>query len=181
MEGILTIETIGGDIAAAEVIKKYLPDLALFDDVFERITWAEEEISKAMARHGEQPPPEGKRGTGPIWNAFRLLRSTHQRLGAERLYRAHCHELLDRVAKGEDTRPATDAEIIVILQEAALAAPLNEGAVCLFFRLALRSIPEMARALGSEIDMTAYESIHGRKADEYEVETRYKGAQDWRI
>jgi hypothetical protein len=83
--------------------------------VFSLIEHAEDEISQAMQRH----PGHADR----IWHSFSLLTPTLDRLATEVVYRAHCRELLDRVARGEDTRPATAAECCVALMETSLAAP----------------------------------------------------------
>src|SRR3546814_9596559 len=40
-----------------------------------------------------------------------------RRMKTEVIFRAHAHELLERVASGEDTRPATAVEIIIGLLE----------------------------------------------------------------
>jgi len=150
-----------------------LKTLDRIEDVFRAREWAEEEISKAQARHGEQ-------GKGPIWKSFPLLKATHERLFLEVLYRAHCREILDRVAKGQDTRPGTDAEMLVVLHDSSLAAPLNSTAACLYFRLGARSIPELQQISEFAIDLDAYEGVHGNQADDYERELRKKLSQKFR-
>ena len=151
-----------------------LPGGDYLASVFEAMAWADEEIEKAQARHGEQ-------GRGPIWNSFTLLKATHDKLYREVLYRSHCREILNRVAKGEDTRPGTDAEMIVVLHEASLRAPLNSDASCLYFRLIDRSVPELARVAGPPIDLPSYERVHGRAADDHEAEMRHRLQQASRI
>ncbi|NIY68091.1 hypothetical protein [Streptomyces malaysiensis] len=167
-------------MSVIDSVAAILPDLGYLESIFETMEWAESEIEKAMARHGEPKPPTGERGKGPIWNSFILLKSTHDKLNREVLYRSHAHEILERVAKGQDTRPGTDAEMIVVIHEATLAAPLTSGAACLYFRVLDRSVPELARATAPEIDLASYEKVHGRVADEYEAELRRKLRQDWR-
>src|SRR5437016_3464821 len=74
--------------------------------LFDRMDWAEDEISKAQQRHPEC--------ADVLYHAFRLLTPSpipQQASPAEFVYRSHCRELLERVASGQDTRPATDAEI----------------------------------------------------------------------
>ncbi|AZM47847.1 hypothetical protein DMB38_20480 [Streptomyces sp. WAC 06738] len=155
-------------------ITTILPELPLLESLFEAMEWAEDEIEKAQARHGEPKPRPGTRGTGPIWNSFSLLNvNGNEMLLREPLYRAHCREILDRRAKGADTRPGTDAEMIAVLSETSKVAPLTSAAACLYMRLMARSVPEFARAV-PEVDLTAYEKVHGRKADEYETDLRHK-------
>ncbi|UXX93953.1 hypothetical protein N7U49_21325 [Streptomyces sp. AD2-2] len=162
-------------------IAAILPELGFLEDCFASMEWAESEIEKAMARHGEPPRPEGKRGTGPIWNSFILLKATHnEELLREPLFRAHCHELLERVAKGQDTRPGTDAEMITLLSRTSLVAPMTSAAACLYMRLMDRSVPEFSRSVSHAVDLDAYEKVHGLKADEYEGDMRHKLRQDWR-
>ncbi|MFF1693075.1 hypothetical protein ACFVXC_05535 [Streptomyces sp. NPDC058257] len=161
-------------------ITSILPELGYLESIFETMEWAEAEIEKAMARHGETRP-EGKRGTGPIWNSFSLLKAAHNEgLCREPLFRAHCHELLERVAKGQDTRLGTDAEMITVLSKTSLVAPMTSAAACLYMRLMHRSVPEFSHSVSPVIDLDAYEKVHGRKADEYEADMRHKLRQDWR-
>lgn len=155
------------DMPNSEAIAEVLQGLGVVESICRQMEWAEEEISKAQARHGEQ-------GKGPIWRSFRLLTPTHDRMSSELLYRSHCHELLERSATGQDTRPATDAEILAALVETSLAVPLSSSAACLYFRLVNRSVPELTRAMEPAADLTAYEEVHGRQADEHESDFRRK-------
>ncbi|MBM7173972.1 hypothetical protein JQK87_37575, partial [Streptomyces sp. G44] len=103
--------------------------------------WAEEEIQAAQQRHQES-------GRGPIWRAFPLVRPTLGRLHtSERLYRAHAAEVLDRIAEGKNTQPATAAEMISVLMESSLPAPLNSAAAYLYMRLFAQVFPEDFRQL----------------------------------
>jgi hypothetical protein len=157
-----------------------IPSLTLDDLIREvretpglrQLAWAEEEIAAAQDRHGEE-------GHGPIWSAFRLLMPTHDRMSLEAVYRAHCRELLDRVAAGADTRPPTAAEMIPALAAASQVAPLNPGAATLYFRLDAKVFPRLFDEQGV-IDVAAYEKVHGREADDYEAWLREKLAQPWR-
>jgi hypothetical protein len=145
----------------------------LIDSVLGRCLWADEEIEAAQARHGE-------RDRGPLWNSFRLLRPTHERAWPELVYRAHCRELLDRVAAGIDTRPATDAEKLAVLSAASQTAPLNSGAETLYLRIGTRMLPGIFDGIGDVLDVQAYEKVHGSRADEYEAQLARKLAQPWR-
>ena len=96
---------------------------------FERMEWAEEEIAAAQARHPEQ--------ADRIWHSFRLLVPNDglERMSYARVYRAHCREILDRVAAGEDTRPGTAAEICCAMLTTSLLAPLTSAATGLYMRM----------------------------------------------
>jgi hypothetical protein len=127
-----------------------------------QMAWADQEIEAAQVRHGEM-------GRGPIWNSWRLLSPCHRFMAQEKLYRGHCREILDRVTFGEDTRDATDAEVLAALSAASLVSPLPEGAACLYFRVFKRTFPELWRHdLDGTVDLSAYESIHGYRADHYD-------------
>ncbi|MGP4112952.1 hypothetical protein ACTWP5_18830 [Streptomyces sp. 4N509B] len=129
----------------------------------EHMEWAEQEIQSAQERHGE-------RGRGPIWNSWRLLRPNRPLVTPERLYRAHCREILQRVALGEDTRVATDAEKLATLSAASTASPLPEGAVCLYFRIYKRLFSKSwDEDVAASLDLEAYERIHGQSADDYDA------------
>ncbi|WP_208884190.1 hypothetical protein [Streptomyces armeniacus] len=156
-----------------EEIAELIPDLGVIESMFRQMEWAESEIAKAQERHGEKDQ-------GPIWRTFPLLAAPQEQMSREILFRSHCHELLERVAKGTDTRAATDAEILAVLVEASLTAPLTSAAAFLFFRLANRSVPELIRAMEPAIDLTAYETVHGHQADEHEDYARQKLRKEMR-
>jgi hypothetical protein len=145
----------------------------LIDSVLDRCLWADEEIEAAQLRHGE-------RGRGPLWNSFRLLKLTHDFAWPELVYRAHCRELLDRVAAGIDTRSATDTEKISVLSAASQVAPLNHGAETLYLRIGSRMLPGIFDGIGDILDMQAYETVHGSRADDYEAQLTRKLTQPWR-
>ena len=164
------VHTATGDTPREDRAVRVLPaaklsalDSTLFDDigglidsVLERCILAEEEIEAAQRRHGE-----GDRG--PLWNSFRLLRTTHERPWPNLVYRAHCRELLERVAAGIDTRPATDAEKISVLSTASQTAPLNSGAETLYLRIGTRLFPHIFEGIGDVLDIKAYEKEDPRQ------------------
>jgi hypothetical protein len=140
--------------------------------VFRQVEIAEEEIATARGT-SEQDQAD------PVWNAFPLLRATHDLMASEFIYRAHVRELLDRVSKGHDTRPATDAEIAVNVSEASLSTPLHGRAVGLQMRLFARAFPDKFAQLGFDLDQ--YERMYGREIDELESDFRRKLRHDWRL
>ncbi|MFF4531511.1 hypothetical protein ACFY1P_19855 [Streptomyces sp. NPDC001407] len=142
---------------------------------FAVLEWGEEEIQAAQQRHQET-------GRGPIWRAFPLIKPTHGRLHtSERLYRTHAAEVLDRVAEGRNTQPATAAEMISVLMESSLPAPLNSAAAHLYMHLFAQAFPEdFHQLIASPTDLDAYERVYGAKADEYESDLRRKLTQTWR-
>jgi len=89
---------------------------------------AEDEIEKAQVRH----PKESE----AIWETFRSLERPEVLYGkSEELYRAHCHELLDRVAKGDDIDIVTRAEAVAVLSEMTFKSRLIPDAENLYIRL----------------------------------------------
>jgi hypothetical protein len=140
------------------------------DRVFRTMQWAEAEIEAAQRRH----PDAADR----IWRSFSLLRPTLELIRTEPVYRSHCRELLDRVACGEDTRPATAAECCVALSETSLRVPLSTSVAGLYTRLwTLAQLPP--------VDLTDarehYEALEGSLIDEHEAWLRTKLRQDWRV
>jgi hypothetical protein len=83
-----------------------------------QLDWAEEEVSRAQGLRPED--------SDALYHAFELLVPTQNRMATEFVYRSHCRELLDRVGHGEDTRPATWAEIACACSEASLIAPMTD-------------------------------------------------------
>ncbi len=111
-----------------------------------------------------------------IWHGFALLQPTHPLLYNEMLYRAHCAELLDRVARGDDTRPGTAAECCAAMSEVSLQAPLHTSAVGLYIR--------MWRQVGlPPIDLSGehYEALDGSLIDDNEAWLRAKLRQPSRV
>jgi len=103
--------------------------VAAIVSIFSAIEVAEEEIAAFRRQH-----PEKDR---ELWNSFMALKITPPlREKSLRLYRAHCRELLERVVAGQDLRPGTNAEILAVLSNASLVAPLTHQAAVLAFRLA---------------------------------------------
>lgn len=143
-----------------------------FGDAFTAMGWAEDEIEAAQRRHGET-------GRGPIWRqGFAAVRNTNL-IWSERLYRAHCREILNRIPTGSDLRPGTDAEIINEVRQASLRSPMQPGFDCLYFRLFARCLPELRVTAGITDDvLSSYERLHGSAADDHERYLRGKLSRD---
>jgi hypothetical protein len=139
--------------------------------IIAKMDWAESEIAKAQDRHNEN-------GRGPIWRSFRTIRQNDPFMMNEKIYRAHCREILDRVAAGKDVRPGTDAEMIGVLHQASLRAPMPPGMDCLYFRIMARTFPDLFAKVMSAIDLASYEKIHGSTADDHERHLREKLARE---
>lgn len=144
--------------------------LGEIQSVFALMEHAEDEISQAMRRH----PGHADR----LWHSFSLLTPTLDHLSTEMVYRAHCRELLERVAHGADTRPATAAECCVALMRVGLTVPLSTTAFGLYMRLwAYAELPD----LGLDAETRAhYEALRGRQIDDHEQWLRTKLRQDQR-
>jgi hypothetical protein len=138
--------------------------------VLDTIELAEEEISAAQRRH----PAASDR----IWRNFRLLQPPADGLTRNDLvYRAHCRELLDRVAADADTRPGTAAECCLALCEVSLRVPLNTGAAGLYSRMwRLAGLPPVVLADAG----VHYEALEGALIDEQEAMLRRRLQQPWR-
>lgn len=146
--------------------------------LFDLMEVAEEEIEAAQKRFHE---PVGE-GDGPIWNSFGLLVPSHPEMVHESLYRVHCRELLDRVGRGEDTRPATSAEMIFALSEASLQAPLTSAAAGLYLKLGMKCFPDVMSKVMDDIGRTVgdYERIHGQDMKAHEEYLKRRLRQEWR-
>ncbi len=80
--------------------------------------------------------------------------------------RAHCRELLDRVARGEDTSPGTAAECCIAAAETCLHVPPSTTAAGLYARLwRLAGLPPVELTDASEHD----EALEGSLIDEHET------------
>jgi hypothetical protein len=138
-------------------------------DAFDQTDWAEDEIEQARKLHPEC--------ADALYHAFKLLAPTailQQARPAEFVYRSHYRELLERVASGQDTRPATDAEIACACCETSLAVPLNTAATGLYIRIWQRAFPGHRSTFKDLDDAGHYEAIAGSAIDDLETETRRK-------
>ncbi len=73
--------------------------------------------------------------------AFKLLVPLGFVAYSLKLYRAHCEELVARVKAGQDTRPGTEAEVIMVLSKASLARPPGRTEAALYERLFRKVFP----------------------------------------
>lgn len=142
--------------------------------IFSQMSWAEDEIEKA--RGGKTSPDRDD----PLWRAFPLMRATHDLMGVEYTFRSHVRELLGRIKRGEDTRPATDAEIILGISDVSAKFPLQGSIVGLQMRLFARALPEQFRKVEGDVTLADYEKMYGREMDDWERKLRRKAAQPWR-
>lgn len=110
---------------------------------FDRMEIAEEEIEAAKTRHPKE--------AGVIHGAFGLLCPTDPiRDLSDESFRFHCREILDRVARGQDVRPGTTAELLGFLADASQLAPPARVAALLYQELFGRLFPERLRAFLSD-------------------------------
>lgn len=165
-----TFDTLMDQAAGpVEFAAAFMDDLGL-SGIFERMDIAEEEIATARKRHPHS--------SDQLYHSFHLLVPTHERMEYEPVYRAHCRELLDRVAAGTDTRPGTAAEVCCALYDVSLATPLRSSATGLYFRMwiaaGLPTFPELVTS-GEH-----HEALEGSRIDDHESETRRKLADPTR-
>ncbi|MCP4201832.1 MAG: hypothetical protein GY769_07860 [bacterium] len=83
-----------------------------------------------------------------------LTPTTYLRGREDRLYPAHCKEILRRVVEGEDLREPTRAEMIGLVAETSLVAVPTRVGCALYFRLFRELFPER-EDLFSEVDGVA--------------------------
>lgn len=138
------------------------------------IDWAEDEIAAASHRHPDQ--------ADLLFHTFGLLkrRDIGSGMGTEFVYRGHARELLERVAAETDLRPATAAEICLLLSKVSLQTPIHGPGAGLYFRMwqaAFGDHPLTAEIIG---DQNAYQQLHGSEIDELEAMLRRKAADPGR-
>ncbi|NNH73795.1 hypothetical protein HLB23_28740 [Nocardia uniformis] len=163
----MDFDTIG--TATAELMFRQVA--ATCGNYAEQHQWTEVEIAAAQQRHPAH--------ADVLFHAFYLMQLTNARMCCEMLLRAHCRELLERVAAGEDTRPGTAVEVLLLTHRSSLAAPLTTAAVGLFLRMwkaAALPDPDNHAAV-----LEYYESTVGSDIDELETCARQSEQQDQRI
>lgn len=142
----------------------------LLGGVFEQMDWAEEEIEAAAKRH------PAKRDL--LYHGFKILSSTHEFMSTEMVFRAHCRELLERLATGADTRPGTAAEVCCLCSEMSLAVPLKSSAAGLYIRMWGAAFPDVPFLTDSA---EHHEALEGSLIDDLEAVSREKLAVHDRV
>ena len=140
--------------------------------IFEQMEWAEEEIEAAQRLHPAQ--------AGLLWTTFRLLVPTHDLMRTEFVYRSHCRELLERVARGQDTRPGTGAEVAIACCQTSLLAPLSTAGSGLYLRVWAKAFPDHPVMDDAGERLAHHEALKGEVIDEHEAVMRRKLSQPWR-
>jgi len=132
---------------------------------------AEDEIEQAAARRPQ--------AAGDLFHCFRLLLPAFEARawGTEFVLRAHCRELLERVARGQDTRPGTNAECLLAIAQVAMEVPLNGAAAGFYLRMWSAAFP------GHELTGHGqhYEALYKGSIDDIERWTRKKLAIPGRV
>lgn len=128
----------------------------------------EEEIAKLSAEYPEQ--------ADLLYHGFGLCNPGDIDPYTDAAYRAHCRELLTRLAKGEDTRPGTDAEICCLSSRASLVAPLTETGAGVYSRAFATVFPAQYEEIWGELT-GHYEALHGGEIDRLTGEARRKLAK----
>lgn len=128
---------------------------------FEYMKITEEEIRRARALAQDDAVAHRLHASfGLLWPG-ELLNLTPE------VYRHHCRELLGRIERGDDVRPGTDAEVLWMLVQTSLAAPLNANGCALYDRLFVsifgRLPPECGEPTREPWPGAAEEMLHGAR------------------
>jgi hypothetical protein len=154
-----------------EVLSKMSKELGVyFSDIgpcFEQMSWAEEEIKSAIRRHPSEKDS--------LWHSFSLLQATHRNMATEFVYRAHCRELLDRVAAGTPTTDGTAAEAVCVCSDTSKLAPFNGPGFGLYARMWAKAFPDKPM---DGLDRDNYEALFSARIDELELELHVRQRVD---
>ena len=127
--------------------------------IFHRMQLAEgviEDMKRLNPRHADR-----------IHNAFSILYGTPVLEEApERLYIAHCQELIHRIVEEEDTRTATMAELIAAIRGVSLITPLKRHVIYLYWELFQLLFPGEASSLFGNDDPILADEWDRRQAEE---------------
>ena len=115
----------GGEKNLVSLIETMAPGFAA---TFQLVVIAEEEIAAAISRTPDYE--DALNGSFLRLQPSHIFRGLH-----EKLYRAYCRELLERVIDGTPLDIATKAEVLVALSRTSLRAPLNRNALVLYEKL----------------------------------------------
>ena len=133
------------------------PNLKKIIGLFDQMVIADEEIEFAKMQHPNQ--------RALLHQCFLLLQPSgilNSVVGlAERIYRAHCRQLLERVVTGEKLEQPTDAEIMIIVMQGSLVGPLRNDYAYAYFKLFRQHFPDALPEI-----------------DEYKPQESWQGAGD---
>jgi hypothetical protein len=159
--------TTNTDSGVAALLASVLDKLT---DASAAMDWAEDEIASAIRRHPDH--------ADALYHSFGLIRPRDigPGMGDEFVYRSHAAELLDRVAAGADTRPATAAELCLVCCAASLRTPLHGPTAGLYFRMWLRAFPDKLITPGQTDEQVHHEKLYGTQIDDLQRTLRHKAA-----
>ncbi|WP_204301136.1 hypothetical protein [Actinoplanes campanulatus] len=141
--------------------------------VLAAMDWAEDEIIEASRRHPAQ--------ADLLFHAFRLLPGdVGPGMRTEFLYRGHFRELLERVVADDDPRPATAAEICLLLAQISPVVPMHGPSAGLYFRMWLAAFPNHPVTDDQADNQRHYEHVYGTRIDELDAMLRSKLADPHR-
>lgn len=159
-------------VPASSELATLLDDITcLLGGMFDQIDWAEDEITQAQSRHPAS--------SDLLHHSFELLAATDELMTQQFVYRAHCRELLDRLAGGQDTRPATTVEVICACCRTSMIAPMTTTGAGLYFRLWARAFPH--KPVLPDGQRKHYEALHGEAIDDLEDQLRRTLARHDRV
>ena len=87
-----------------------------------------------------------------LWDSFMFLKPPFEMGERKILYCSYYRELLTRIAKREDTRPATEAELLFAICDASLVSSLTNAGSCIYWELFNRCLPEEMAKLTEKFD-----------------------------
>jgi hypothetical protein len=115
------------------------PEVQHMRTSFQQFKWATQELKAAKERHPETDPQK-------FDDEFAIVKPALEHtdlLAPEPVYRHHARELFDRLAAGEDTSKATEAEIFGLLMEGMQMTRFCNGLTALHVSLAQKITPEV--------------------------------------
>ncbi|MCM3884621.1 hypothetical protein [Frankia sp. R82] len=140
-------------------------------DALVQAEWAEEEIEAAGKRCPDRQDL--------LFHGFTLLVPVLPLMATEFVYRSHCREILERVVRGEDTRPGTAAEVCCLCAEISQTVPLTSPAAGLYFRMWAIAFPDRPIADDRRVH---HEALDGSRIDDFEKLARARiGVADRRL
>lgn len=186
-DNVMTLgDFLGEDLGSDVGISDLLDSISLMSVQLEHMEWAREENAKVCERIGEVVPQDEDTKGGPVFEALPLAACLLQPyMAPERIFRAHAREIYERVARGEDVRPGTDAEVLGVLADWIMDVPFCGGLMALYFRMAERIVPEDYRVLLAsyqedhpDFDLSSFLAEAKEDADEHEADIRGQLTRD---
>lgn len=135
-----------------DALDAVIPGFSHLGKIFDQMEIAEDEISAAKLRNPNH--------ADALQSSFMPLRWMLDSPVRNEVFRSHARELLQRVVDGAPLAPATKAELMMVLANTSVNAPMNSRGAALYHALFRAVFPERVNELIGEPEPEPWEGAN---------------------